>query len=145
MSAILSELTDEKIQIAERNGISRANAYRRMYNGWSLDEAITREVVTPKRLTPEQRQIAKSNGIDRFVIHRRMKRGWTIDRAITEPVGKWNKQDGVEVVEIPEPVEFDADQLLVIRMNGLTADIANERIMQGWSLFDAITKKGELR
>jgi hypothetical protein len=78
-------LTDHDFEIAERNGISRHNAYQRFYmHGWTKERTITE----PMRSENNYKRKCQEIGLSYHTFCKRRKMGWSAERALQEPVNK---------------------------------------------------------
>lgn len=85
-------VSDEQYEIARKNGISRYNAYNRVWRlGWSIEDAITKPVGQKgfKRKYPiEYLEKAIKNGITNATFIGRVSRGMSYEEACTRPLMK---------------------------------------------------------
>lgn len=90
-------------KIAEKNGISIHQLYKRLYEGWEIEDASMisikrKEHILKKKLYKYQgelysiNQLAKmSNGISESALRKRIARKWSIDEAINIPLNKYRR------------------------------------------------------
>ncbi|WP_179865345.1 hypothetical protein [Bacillus pseudomycoides] len=80
--------TWEEYEIAEKNGISKANVDQRMNLGWTIEEAITKPIRVPfHKKYAEFIKLAESNGISFLTFRARVeKHNWTPEDAATNPI-----------------------------------------------------------
>lgn len=93
-----TKLWDEWKDVAEKNGISRAQFFGRMNTSgtkkWSAEEAATRPMGLKRnvKITPEIYELAKQHNIKTWTLRNRVfNLHWDVHRAATEPVGVINK------------------------------------------------------
>lgn len=131
-------VTPEDYKVAEKNGLSRKDLYRRVYEeNWSINRAIT----TPKmkikpmtKYTEEQKAIIKENGLNTRIVSQRIFRGWTIERAInTPPVQPKDKAHGRGRYKYRDEI------INIVLNNGIKLDTFYRRVRDGWSIDDAST------
>lgn len=89
---------------ALENGISRTTFYKRVSQGWSYEDAVSKPLVSPKesqlRSADVQRTypkayglIADAHGINRQTFRNRLKLGWPLITAATEPpMTRWERK-----------------------------------------------------
>ncbi|WFB60547.1 hypothetical protein [Paenibacillus sp. BR1-192] len=87
------------LDLAVKNGISKKLYFKRVYRGWSHQDAATKPIMTPKEIVkklnhhrytvydPEDIQEAALNGIAYETFRQRVKIcGWTVQEAKTRPI-----------------------------------------------------------
>ncbi|HAF97519.1 hypothetical protein [Paenibacillus lactis] len=87
------------LEIAAKNGISKRLYFKRVYRGWSKQEAATKPVMSTKEIIknldnyriklfePEDIQEAARNGISYETFRKRVRDcGWTVEEAKTRPL-----------------------------------------------------------
>ena len=82
-------LTEEHLQIAESNGISRKNALQRFnLYGFSIEDAISKPLKNQGNTSPwkQWKEIALANGVDCSCFCNRVRvQKWTPEEAATRP------------------------------------------------------------
>lgn len=82
-------VTPEDYITAEKNGLTRKDVYRRVFElNWSIEKAITKPkmVMSPKIVyTEEERVLMAKNNISVKSVTRRIKEGWKRERAVNTP------------------------------------------------------------
>lgn len=82
-------VTPEDYIIAEKNGLTRKDVYRRVFElNWSIERAITepKMVMSPKIVyTEEERVLMAKNNISVKNVTQRIKEGWERERAVNTP------------------------------------------------------------
>lgn len=87
------------LNIAKQNGITPHQFYKRLYEGWNVNEAITipikrDEHILKKRLYKYNgklmsvNQLSKISGISNLNIYKRLSRGWTIEESVEIPLNR---------------------------------------------------------
>lgn len=89
---------------AVENGISSSTFYKRVSQGWSYEDAVSKPLVpiqeshakaaATQRTYPEAYGlIADAHGINRQTFRNRIKLGWSLYRAATEPaMSRWERK-----------------------------------------------------
>lgn len=94
------EIREQK-KVAEQNGIKEHQLYKRLYEGWSLNEATTIPIARKERILNKKlyeykgklysiKQLAEISGINESAFRKRLDRGWTIEDAVEIPLAKNN-------------------------------------------------------
>ena len=87
---------------AKENGIKGHQLYKRLYEGWSLDEAVNIPMKRKERILNKQlykykgklysvKQLAEISGINESAFRKRLARRWSIEDAVEIPLAKNNK------------------------------------------------------
>lgn len=118
-------LTLEDYETAERNGINRRIATRRVDEGWSVEDAITVPVKKREPFAPiwdEWQEVARSNGISRDTMYQRIRKfGMTAEEAATRPLAETKSR-------------WTDEQRQLMERNGLDTNTVNMRIKHlGWT------------
>ncbi|USK57173.1 hypothetical protein LIS82_12190 [Cytobacillus solani] len=80
-------LTDQDFETAEKNGISKENAYQRFYRyGWSKRRTINAPVKVYTNPWQKWKAIAESNGISERLFRRSVATKWEPEHAAMEPI-----------------------------------------------------------
>lgn len=93
----------EKKMIAEQHGIKVHQLYKRLYEGWSIEEATTIPIERQERILSKKlyeykgkwysvKQLAKINGINENAIYKRLQRRWSVEEAVETPLSKFRKE-----------------------------------------------------
>ena len=93
----------EKKKKAKANGIKEHQLYKRLYEGWSLDEAINIPIERKERILNKRiynyngkyysiKQLSKIANISERTFRKRLARKWSIEEAVEIPLGK-NRED----------------------------------------------------
>lgn len=87
MKRFIHEVTEADYKRAAKNGISRAQAYGRMYySGWDVDRAVT-EPIEKRSARDPWVSVARSNDISQQLYRYRVKKkGMSPEEAATTPV-----------------------------------------------------------
>ena len=92
----------EKKMIAKQHGIKVHQLYKRLYEGWSIEEATTIPIERQERILSKQlyeykgkwysvKQLAKIAGIPENAFRKRLARRWTVEDGVEIPLAKNNK------------------------------------------------------
>lgn len=122
----LFKLTPQHVEIAEKNGITKATVHSRIYlYGWSVDEAIN-EPVRRGAEKPEGYhewlKIALDNGISYETYRSRVGAGWSLEDAAKKPKISKNQRK----VHSQEAVDL-------AKKNGVSYWTFVSRIERGWT------------
>lgn len=104
-------LQDEDYEIAEANGIPKANAYHRFYySGWDKQRAITEPIHHTKHgtLWKDHKEQCESLGIKQRAFYRRVERGMTPEEAASLPPIKRGQHKRTNTVITSEMVSLAA-------------------------------------
>lgn len=85
------------IKIANKNGITAHQMYKRLYEGWTIEEAITIPIKRKERILKKKMydyygkpksisQLSEKCNIKTSVIYKRLSRGWNIYESVEIPV-----------------------------------------------------------
>lgn len=102
------EVTEEQMVTATKNGITRRQVYYRLWQGMTMERAITKPMQEKEAFTSDYIELAETNGISYEVFRRRVKYSkWDELEAATKPVqtraqvssaggkvGRGNKKNG---------------------------------------------------
>lgn len=91
-------------EIAEKNNISIHQLYKRLYEGWHIEEAIKIPIKRGQRILNKKlylyqnkfmsvKELSELSGISEKTIYKRLKRGWSIEETMEIPLAKNNKGD----------------------------------------------------
>lgn len=132
----MQELTEADYKKAEKNGISRFNAYQRVQTyGWSVKEAITVPVRGQKSPSMEYwLETARANGIASGTFMNRIRNGWGTVEAATKPPGSERRSTMYKFY----PTEEDYK---TAKANGIPKSLVKSRVFQhGWDVERAISQ-----
>lgn len=131
-------ITPEDYRIAEGNGLSRKDVYRRVYEeNWSIKRAITtpkRKIKPMTKYTEKQKSIIKENGLTTRIVSQRICRGWDIERAINIPFVKPKEKASGR-----GRYKYSDEIINIVLSNGIKLDTFYRRVRDGWSISDAST------
>lgn len=92
------------IKIAKENEIQPHQLYKRLYEGWEIEEARNIPINRNDRILKKKmykykeklysiKKLAEiSNGISEMAIRKRLARGWSVDEAVNIPLNKYKKR-----------------------------------------------------
>ena len=131
------EITAEDYKIAQQNGITALQLYRRIVvNGWDNERACTEPIRKQTEFPKEYIERAKENGIPRKVVYQRVRvLKWGIEDAVTIPPlsPRESLQRAVDAVR-----KWDKTLIARAEANGINAMAFKRRIIYGWDVEEAI-------
>lgn len=89
---------------AEGKGINVYQMYRRLYDGWSIEEAVNIPIKRNERILKKKlymyngkyysvKQLSEISNISRFTIYKRLARDWSVVEAVETPLSKKYRED----------------------------------------------------
>ncbi|MEH6848592.1 hypothetical protein [Bacillus pseudomycoides] len=114
--------TQKDYDKAAEIGLNKNDVYRRIRNGWKLDEAITKPL-TNKKMSERKKMIllAQKNGISETTFLKRIEKGWTPYNAAITKISKYS-----HLKELREK-------------NGINLNTFHKRIQNGMDPYKAAT------
>lgn len=124
-------LTKQDYETAQKNGISRKNAYNRFYNlGWSREKTITHSIIK-KNLWEQWKDKAVVKNI---TFYHRVQSGWDYEKAATTPLLSQAERYK------HSPVKISEEQLKIADLNGINRYTVRQRVYNyKWPVEKAIT------
>lgn len=116
--------TDADLKKAEKNGISRKQAVRRISNGWKVRDAITIPIRSDAKWKA-WKEVAEKNGVTKELFYRRTSRSWSCERAATEKV---------------RTKIFSDEERAMLASFGISTDTVRKRMRKGMNKNEAIHK-----
>lgn len=130
---MFEDLTDEEIQVAENNGITREHLRHRIDQYfWSIERAITEPVEKRKSFKEIWGQWRDKAVVSRDLMYQRYRKGMTAEEAATTPKGRGYTS------------KWTDEELAVAKENGVDGNgmsLPNQRLRLGWSREDAISPR----
>lgn len=132
-------ITPEHYELAAENGISAKTVYQRVYQGWSINRAITTPVMPKKPFRSKYAKLAVQNGINFETFRRRVcYSGWDEYTAATTPPIPIEERSGFKLGS--KSTKFTKEQKELLARNGISISLARQRINRmGWRTEDALT------
>lgn len=81
-------ISDQDYADALKNGISKGNVDQRVYNQWTIEDAITIPIGVKRGqlLSPKSINTAHDNGLTTGNVLSRLRVGWSLEDAISKPL-----------------------------------------------------------
>ena len=131
------EITAEDYKIAQQNGITALQLYKRIVvNGWGNERARTEPIRKQTKFPKGYIERAKENGIPRKTVYQRVRvLKWGIEDAVTIP-----PLSPSECLQRAGDAVRTWDKTLIERAeaNGINAMAFKRRIIYGWDVEEAI-------
>lgn len=136
-------ITPEDYLTAAKNGLTRKDVYRRVYElNWIVERAISEPklIMSPRtEYTKDERAMMIKNDITPTLVTKRINSGWERKVAVSTPKGvgrknKCNKKKSKYADEV-----FEA-----IKNNGIKLDTFYWRVRNGWSVERATTTPAKI-
>lgn len=136
MNGLNGYLTDEDYVIAEANGISKDNAYQRVYTyGWDVEKAITEPLKRQIDIKSQWEKYKDASKVAKSTFYGRLAKGWESEKAaLTPPI--LNKSED----KYPDS-KIKAEHIKIAEANGITRNTLISRVhTYKWDIERATTE-----